>query len=380
MYYSLSILYSLIYFALGAMYPLLARYLEEIGLSGTEIGIITATGAVVLILAQPIWGLICDRTQKTKLVLGATILAAAIASIMLSFFQHFVILLLGFAILHLFQGANPPIVDSIVLNHTVKTKYSFGSIRQWGAVGFAVAVFISGIISERFGLKSIFYLYALAYMMALLLIKPLPGNKSNIKVGFRKGLVELVKTPQYTLIVVCALLVSGPINGNNIYFALLFKYLGGGLSGIGLAFLLFAGSEAPMMKVSGTIIKKLGLVNTLLAATMISVLRWFWYSTGPSHQHILYLFLLQGLSVGLFIVAAAQYVRENSSEELRITALTLYTSLGMGVGTIICNLLGGIIIDRFSVLATYRFFAFSSLLGIVPLLVIKYYYEKKPVL
>ncbi|SNS84251.1 MFS transporter, PPP family, 3-phenylpropionic acid transporter [Anaerovirgula multivorans] len=377
MYFHFSIFYVLLYFALGAIYPLLSQYLIEIGLNGTEIGLITATGAVVVLLAQPIWGILCDKTQKTKKILTYTIAIAAALGIVLSFFQQFYVLLFGFAVLYFFQGANGPIIDGIVLNHTAKSNFSFGDVRQWGSIGFALAVFVAGVLGEKLGLKIIFYIYSLFYIVALFLIKPLPSEKSNTKVQLTNGVKKLLKTPQYTLLLISVLFVFGPMNGHNVYFALLFKYLGGGISGVGLAFLLFAGSEAPIMKIANKITNKIGIVNTLLGATIISVLRWFWYSTGPSYQQILWLFMLQGLSVGLLIVTGAQYASKNAPDELRMTAMTLYSSLGLGLGSIISKLLGGIILDQYNILAVYRFFGYSSLIGFIPLLIIKYRYESR---
>lgn len=375
MYYYFSIFYVLLYFALGSIYPLLSQYLVGIGLNGTEIGVITATGAVVVLLAQPLWGILCDKTQKTKKILAYTIAIAAVLGIFLSFFQEFYILLIGFSVLYFFQGANGPIVDGIVLNYATKASFSFGDVRQWGSIGFAVAVFVAGVLGERLGLRIIFYIYSLFYILALFLIKPLPNEKSNTKVQLTKGVKKLMKTPQYTLLLISVLFVFGPMNGHNVYFALLFRYLGGGISGVGLAFLLFAGSEAPMMKMANKITSRIGLINTLLGATLISVVRWFWYSTGPSYHQILWLFILQGLSVGLLIVTGAQYASENSPDNLRMTAMTLYSSLGLGLGSIISKLLGGIILDKYSILAVYRFFGYSSLIGFIPLLIIKYRYE-----
>ncbi|MCC5912294.1 MAG: MFS transporter [Clostridiaceae bacterium] len=375
MYYKFSLLYVLLYFALGSIYPLLSRYLEEINLTGSQIGMITATGSFVLIFAQPLWGFFCDKTQKTKKILKGTILVAAVLMFFMSFFENFYLLLVGFALIYFFQGANGPLTDSLALSYVAKNNTSFGKIRQWGAVGFAVAVFISGMISEIVGLKVIFYLYFLAYTISLLFIDFLPEEKVVISTGMKKGMKQLLKKPQYTLLLISALLIFGPINGNNIYFALLAKDLGGSLTGVGIAFLLFAGSEAPFMLISNKIIKKLGLINTIVFSAVISAGRWFWYSTGPNYNYILYLFVLQGISVGLFIVASAQYVKENSPEELKVTAMTLFTALALGLGSIISKLFGGIIIDYFDILKAYYFFGWGTVAGLVPLLFIKYRYD-----
>ncbi|MCK9912196.1 MFS transporter, partial [Microbacteriaceae bacterium K1510] len=126
-----------------------------------------------------------------------------------------------------------------------------------------------------------------------------------------------------------------------------YQHIGGSVAGIGLAFFLFAGSEAPCMRMAAYLIRRWGLEMTILLAGIISALRWFWYATSPSTTSIIALFFIQGLSVGFYLAAAAQYVRENTPDELQVTALAIFMSFGQGLGTMACNLLSGIIMQYF---------------------------------
>ena len=57
--------YSVIFIANGfTMYA--SKYLGELGLTNTQIGLTTAVPALVALFAQPVWGVISDRSPKKK--------------------------------------------------------------------------------------------------------------------------------------------------------------------------------------------------------------------------------------------------------------------------------------------------------------------------
>lgn len=373
------LLFTAIYFAIGALYSLLALYLEQIGFTGTQIGLVMSAGSLMLIFGQPLWGLICDKTRKTVTVLRLSLLVAGALALLLPLIRSYALFLFLYSMVHIFQGANAPISDSLGIKAAAKLNLTFGNFRQYGAIGFAIAVFTVSNVSEWIGLWVIFPFYFLAYLVAAIGFRQKEETDVELRVSLIPGLKKLIVLPRYRLILLGTFFVFGPVVANNNYYSLLFEHVGGSLAGIGLAFLLFSGSEAPMMKLSGPIIKRMGLENTMIFATALSALRWIWYSTGPSPQSMLLLFIIQGLSVGLYIVSAAQYVSEAALPELRTTAMTLYSSAGIGMGGIFCQFFGGVLLDVADILSVYLFFGFSTMAGLLVLLYLKYIDRKLPV-
>jgi PPP family 3-phenylpropionic acid transporter len=374
---SISGLFLFIYFALGALYPLLSHYLKSIGMSGTQIGLIVSVGPIVAIFAQPFWGMLCDRFQMSRQILSGILLCAIVASFLLLGGKSFFVFAFLYGVLHFFQSGTVPISDGLALQYTARTGIEFGRIRQWGAIGFALATFVVGILAEAFSLRIIFYVYAFAQLSAFLFLQGVQAERSMAAVNIFKGLVELVRIPRYMLFLLSAFLIFGPINGNNIYFGLLYDHLGGQIAGIGLAFLLFAGSEAPFMKWSGFFIQRLGLEKTILLAGFVSALRWFWYSTSPTPTMVIAFFFIQGFSVGLYLASAAQFVKENTPDTLRVTALAVYTSMGLGLGSMATNVIGGILVDRYGILTTYAFFGIFTVVGLLPLALVTWVIKQK---
>ncbi|MGE5702183.1 MAG: MFS transporter [Clostridia bacterium] len=373
-YVTISGLYVFIYYGLGALFPLLSQYYSAIGLSGTQIGTISSITPIISIFAQPLWGMLCDKYHIRKQVLMLVLLASAGISLFFTQVTTYAWAMVLFSIFSIFQCAIIPINDSVALNFAKKQKMQFGNLRMWGAVGYAVAVFITGYAVRAWGPNAIFYFYALATLGALFFLRGLTVEKGAQEGGgsIFRGIGKLVKLPRFVLFLMGSFLVFGPINANNTWFALYYEQIGGTVVGVGLAFLLFAGSEAPFMKLAGYFAKRYGLETTVLLAAVTSSIRWFWYGTAPSTTMVLVMFFIQGLSVGFYLATAAQFVRENTPSSLQVTALTLFSSMGLGLGSMFCNLMGGIIKDHYGILHTYTFFGISTLIGLAPLLYIKF--------
>lgn len=374
-YVSFCALYLFIYYGFGAFSPLITQYYKSIHLTGTQIGMISAVAPVVSIVAQPMWGMICDRFQIRKAVLLGTLLASGLVGLLFTAVSTYAFVFLLYILLSFFQSAIIPVSDSLTLNYTKKHQLQFGDIRMWGAVGFALAAFVTGLFVERWGPSVLFISYCLALITAFLFLMRLPGEvteSSRFTVSIFKGMKQLLRIPRFLLFLLASFCMFGAVNANNIWFSLYYQEIGGTVAGVGLAFLLFAGSEAPFMKLAGYFVRRWGIETTLLGAAIFSAIRWFWYSSAPSTTAVLLIFFIQGVSVGFYLATAAQFVRENTPASLQVTALAVFFSVGSGLGTMLCNLLAGWIKDEFSTLAIYLFFGVVTTLGILPLLVIRF--------
>ncbi|MGM0874967.1 MAG: MFS transporter [Bacillota bacterium] len=373
-----SLYYFFVFFGMGSLFPLLSVYLKDvIGLSGSQIGTIMSISPVVMILVQPIWGAISDLTQKPTYLLTGAILFTAIFGIIYSFLDSYSWIVVLAVLLAIMQSAVIPLSDNIAMNYVQKTKGHYGSLRLWGAVGFAIAVLIVGWLSDHTSLSVIFYVFSITLFVSCLFAWQLPKQSQSMRISLKEGFKELLNVPKYFVFLFIAFLVLGPILGNNSYFGILIAEVGGGLTGIGIAFLLAAGSEAPFMRIASKWISKLGMINILILATVVSSIRWFLYFMEPPLSIIYISTIAQGLSVGLFIPAAIQYVRDLAPEKVGASAISLYSAIGNGLGNWFCTFGGGLILEGFSVLHVYLFFGIMSSLGLIVLLWFKVALVKK---
>ncbi len=349
-----------IFFGTGAFIPLLTQYLKNIGFSGIQIGTAISFGTLISIFSQPFWGFLNDKTHKTKEIMGFMLL---IISIILAFFpaiRNFYLFAAAFGLYQFFWCGVSPINDSIVL----KSDFEYGSIRQWGAIGFAVAVFVSGLLVDKMGISIIFIVAIAAFIISLLFLKKLHVESSSTARIDLNDVKELLKNKNYTLFLLGAFFIGGTMHGHNAYFGLLYESLGGTVSGVGFAFLLFASSEAPFMKHSSKIIEKMGIEKMMVTSVFIFCLRWLWYGTSPNPKLMILFFFVQGMSIGLFIAGAAQYIKQHTKISQRTTALAFYASFSMGVGSMSSIFISGLILDYFGIDKVYIFYFICCVIGL----------------
>jgi MFS transporter, PPP family, 3-phenylpropionic acid transporter len=160
-------------------------------------------------------------------------------------------------------------------------------------------------------------------------------------------------------------LIFGPNLANNVYYGLFVEARGGTYTGIGIAFLLAVLSEIPFMRMAGNWIHKAGLLPVTLMAGTASLIRWVFYFTEPSLAFVYATSIIQGFSLGLFIPAGLQYIREIVPVHITVTAVTLYSAIGNGLGNWFSTFTGGLILDKSGVYMVYLFFGFLSLIGML---------------
>jgi MFS transporter, PPP family, 3-phenylpropionic acid transporter len=363
--FSLQGFYLLSFFGFGSITPLISVYLSDVEkLNGTQIGLILSIGPIMMIFFQPIWGMVSDLTKAPPKVLTFTTLLAGIFGFGYIAFHHYSLLLLTAILMAIFQSAIIPISDSISIKYTSKVHYNYGNIRLFGSLGFGIAVFVMGRLSE-YTPTIIFYAYFISLSISSFLAFRLPKESASTKVNLLLGVKDLFVLKKFIMFLIVTFLIFGPNLANNFYFGLFVDKLGGSYTGIGVAFLIAVLSEIPFMRISGRLIDKYGLLPIAAIAGAVSMVRWFFYFLEPSLTLVYASAIVQGLSIGLFIPAGIRYIRDITPVHITATAITIYSAIGNGLGNWFSTFFGGIIYDKFSIFGVYFFFGILSLFGVL---------------
>ena len=354
-------LYFFIYCPLGIICPLIGQYLSSIGFSGTQVGTITSLGTGTAILAGLFWGKIYANTSRKKILLAFMCLAAATLGVVSTGTTIFIIYAVIYSGMYFFQGPIHGLSDAFVLDRSEH----FSAIRATGAAGYAVAVFVAGRVAESTGLKSIFFMYAGAYVIAACFFlreeEPTTFRTAEEKVKMS----VLFKDRNFVKLLICAFFLMGTNVGNSTYFGYLFREQGGSVAGIGVAFLLMAGSEAPFMALTPVLSRKFGAEKTLLFAMVMAVIRFGFYSTGPDYKVLLATFFLQGMTNGIILVDIVKYFGRIVEPRLSSVSISVFYAIGNSLSVILCSFIGGIMLDMAGACAVYRFFAIFNFVSVI---------------
>lgn len=357
--------YLLTFFGIGSLFPLLSVYLSEVEkLNGYQIGMIMSASPIIMIFFQPLWGIISDKTSSPIKILTATTFIAGLSG--LGFLvNNGYLWLLGIAVcVAIFQSAIIPISDSVSIQYTSKVRFDYGKIRLYGSLGFGIAVYIMGRLSEL-SPKVIFLAFFLSLALAALLAGKMPAEKSRPNRNLIRGMKEILTLRKFIIFLAITFLIFGPNLANNTYFGLFIEDSGGTYTGIGIAFLIAVLSEIPFMRAAGGWINKIGLLQIAAIAGIVSLIRWLLYFTEPSLFIIYSTAVIQGFSIGLFIPAGLQYIRDIAPPHITATAITLYSAIGNGLGNWFSTFIGGIIYEEFSIYAVYLFFSLLAFIGVL---------------
>ena len=356
--YRRAILYFFLYCPLGIISPLIGQYLSSIGFSGTQVGLVTSLGTGVAIFATLLWGRVYAKSHKKRIVLVIMCLASATLGVVSTTTTVFFLYAVLYSVLYFFQGPLHGLADAFVISKS----NNFSSIRALGAAGYAVAVFVAGRYAESYGLKGIFYMYAITFVITAIFImlesEP-PFHKDEEK---KVSISEVFKNRNFVKLLICSFFLMGTNITNSTYFGYLFREQGGDVAGIGLAFLLMAGSEAPFMALTPFMSRKLGSEKLLLIGMALTAVRFGFYATGPSHTVLLGTFFLQGITNGIILVELVKAFGNVVEERLASMSISIYYAIGNSMSVIVCNMIGGMILDAAGPQAVYLFcFAFNSI-------------------
>ncbi|AEI43871.1 MFS transporter [Paenibacillus mucilaginosus] len=372
---ALKVFYFCYFAAYGSLFPYLVPYLEErIVLSGLQAGSLLAVQPLMLIVVQPLWGLLCDTTRQAKGILAAASLCMVASGLALSAADSFTGVVLALVGVASFQCALMPIADSLTMAFSLRTGRTYGSFGLWGAIGFSAGVFVTGRLAGSLGMSVAVWAFVTASVLGLLILLLLPGELGDREVsGSGSGeqastlsaVLRLLRLPQVWMFLLAALLIMGPVFANNTYFGTYAAGLGGSVAAAGLLMLIAAGSEIPFMQAAERFAARLGLLRLITVAAVFTAVRWYMYLFGLP-QPLLYLtLLLQGFSVGLLLPLTIRYIVAAAPQEVRVTAIALYSMMGAGVGNAFCNFAGGLLLHAYSVHAVYLFFAVLATAGVL---------------
>lgn len=349
--------YFFMFFAIGAFMPLFSQFLKFRNFNGIELGLALSLGSLATIVMQPIWGYISDHFKKPKKVLFFLISAVTLSAAAIAFGWNIYSITAFYIAFMFFYSGIGPISDSLVLG----SEFEFGNIRLWGSIGFAIGVQVAGLLAQYLGIRIIFLVLAISYLVTLFIIGKVEVNTIEEHPISKRDIVKLLKNKDFLMFLAASFMISGTITAHNNYFGILYVELGGTIAGIGLAFLLFAGSEAPiMMLLAHPLIKRLNLTLALFLSSIIYNIRWFWYGTGPNPKWILILFVLQGLSIGSYLVFSVLFIKEITKANLRTTAIAIFTSFSTGIGGMFMQYMSGFIMDTKGIKNVYTFYFYAT--------------------
>lgn len=350
--------YYFVYFAgVASLTPFLALYYKGRGLSGSEIGILSAISPLVGLVAAPLWAGLADATRKHKAIFTFATLGVVIVAFVISITTTLFWLIpvtIAFAFI---SAPIMPLIDSNTMIFLGGKRDQYGQIRLWGAVGWAVAAPITGMLIQQSGIQWSFYAYAIMLAIALLIAIPIPMSHTQAAVPFWNGLRSLLSNRRWVFFLVMVFLIGISAASVSTYLYLYMKNLGAGETEIGLALSISTIGEIIMYVLAERILRRFKWRGLIMIALPLYIVRLVLYSFTDSPTLILVIQLIHGFTIPAIWAAGISYVAEAAPPGLGTTAQGIFTGVLNGLGSATGAFLGGVLYQNFGPVVMFRTFA-----------------------
>ncbi|MEP9405699.1 MFS transporter [Peribacillus frigoritolerans] len=370
--------FNFLYFGLLAIFiPFLPVYLADQGLRPAQIGFIIGTGGFVTLITQPLWGMISDKTRTIRKVLLLLIFFSSVIGYFLYDSSSYLQLILFAMLLYFFLMPIDPLTESLNFTMAEKSGISYGSIRTYGALGYAVISLITGYVMSYFGANSLAFLFAGIGLISFIVSWMMPDAPVSGKPVTLSSLKHFFSNKETLLFLLLVFICAVPARMNDTFLGVYIRELGGSAKLVGLTWFLAAGSEIVVFALSFWWLRKGKEIIIISFAAAFFFIRYFVSAWITDPQLLAYLQVMQLLTFPIFYSAAIQYLYRIVPVEWRATGQTVLALLFFGVSGIIASYIGGAIYGAYGGKTLYLFISSISFIGMVFALVLYRVYGKR---
>jgi MFS transporter, PPP family, 3-phenylpropionic acid transporter len=356
--------FNFFYFSLFALFiSFLPIYASHVGIAKTQIGLILGMGSLISIIAQPLWGMVSDKYRTIKKVLLLILAASVMIGTIMYQTSHMWSLMVLVALMNIFYLPTDPLVESLNFQTTQRQGVSFGSVRMFGAMGFAVTSLLAGYAMQQWGMGSLSWIFLGFGTAALLLCMGLTDVTASAKPALFHHLKDFFLQSHTLTFFLVVLIVAIPHKMNDTFVGLYMEQLGGNLRLTGMAWSVMTITETIFFAISARLIKP-GRERLFMAvAAGMYALRFLLSSFAQHPYELVALQVFQGVTFVLFYVGGMQYLYSIVPEQWKSTGQTMLTVMFFGVSGIIGSTIGGWLIDEWGGAALYRIMAAVAAIG-----------------
>ena len=341
-----------------------SMYLLDKGLSNTQIGYILSAGSILSAIAQPIVGGMADRSKKLilhKLLMAFSGIIIILSGLLLSFNKVFWMVFLLYTLIIAFSQIMTPLTYSLAMFFVSKgVPIDFGVARGIGSLAYAICSAILGVLIEKQGVDVIVFAIIIVYILLIATVvtfhfkgvdenvkNAVPGNESKNE-GTLSLIQFIIRYKRFFVLIIGNILVFVSHNIISNYMFQIYDNIGLTSSEMGYGIFIAAACELPALFLLSTVNKKVPSGTLFKFAVFFIFVRNVVMYLAKDMAVMYFSMSLSMLGYGIFAGISIIYVENiiDSDNRVRGQALmTMTTALGSFVG----SLLGGIIIDRFSV-------------------------------
>ena len=329
----LAAIFALFYFSYGIYLPYWSLWLDGVGVSAEDIGLLLGLSMVARTLGNL---LVMSQVRSARQLIPALRILAwlSVLGFVGFYFAHSgVALLLLMLALNFFYPALIPLNDTLASRYIVQLRLDYGKVRLWGSLAFIVANIVVGQVSERLGVAWLLHLMVLALfmlgLMSLMSVSPKPEQLADEPASER--LLAVWRQPDMQRFLLIAALLQGSHAFYYGFSALYWQQQGYATSTIGYLWGLGVFAEIVVLAFNRAWFSRFSARHLLALGAACALVRWTMLG---ATSELAWLIVAQVLHAGSFCfshLGAIRFISRDLTPQTAASAQALYAALAMGL-------------------------------------------------
>lgn len=340
-------------------------YLQEVGFSASQLGLLNALTSGVSIASLAFWGMVSDRIRSLRKVLitvlvGGAVLFALIPAIPTGLPSSPLLLLTLIPVVYFFRGSMSPYAENLLVRNANELRLNYGLLRSVGSFLFTAGGLAITALLPLVGVPSTFWLSGV--MMIPVVILTLLAREPNAQPAQsvpkeKLDLSQLFRNKSYVAFLVFGFLFYIAANCEASFFPYFIQGVGVPTDRYVVVLSYRAFLEIPFLLLMVKLRRRFSLGRLVVAAAVLMAVECVFLGLfANSLMSILLCATFFGLGNGLFIGSSLNYLYELAPSHLKASAQAFF-SVVSSVAGILGNLLGGLVFDAMGAKPFYLFVA-----------------------
>ncbi|TVR92134.1 MAG: MFS transporter [Spirochaetaceae bacterium] len=344
-----------VFFASASMLlPFFGLHYRSVGMNELQVGVLAGLKPLMVVFGAGISSAAADATGRHATVLAVVLLGMALTVFGIlhaASFPLLFVLTLMFAFCFASVG---PILDNTTLHMLGSRADSFGRVRVWGGIGWAIAAFAIGYGVEHWGLVASFYGFIGGIMLSLVVSRFLQVPRSGFAGGMLNGLGTILRTKGWPRFLVLVFFGGLGIGAMNSYLLMYMQDIGSSGRLMGMAVSIGTVSELALFVFAPLLLARVGPRRLIIVSLFGNGIRLLAYSVTVVPLLVLPIQMLHGAAFGLLFIGGVSYAARIAPSGLGTAAQGVMNSALFGLGAFAGAVFGGALYQHLGPLLMFR--------------------------
>lgn len=322
---------------------------------------------VCTIVGPPTYGAIADALHRHKQVHVWCHVLSALFIFSLQFVKSFPLMCVLVFASYFHMVPTLSLLDVAAMKLTEKHGGDFGKQRLYGALGYGIGGYVSGMMASAIGIKWCFtMMLGVSCISLFLLVVYIPAGYGDEEDKPRqKGLlrtsVKLVLSRADVMVLFVIALVTGVSGGfvDSYLFLNVYDLSDDGATIVSVFVAVETLSEIPIFYLANPMIERFGTTACITVSVVAYFVRDIAYVYMEQPWYYVPLETLHGITFGLLLSALTIYIYGASPKHMSGTMIGLLSAFQRGIGAGTASLVGGHIYDKYGVRTMWKVGAYG---------------------